>query len=406
MRWLAGLAAILFAPTLVLAQAVEVSAPFVSRLRAQVEGSAVVLTWQDSTDALGPVTIYRHTEEISADNFARARRVADVPYGKGSFRDQPSDTQAYFYALISHDVGGRPFEVFVAFRNKTVSPRAIDEVGTPEEVGARVEGISVHTTATRVRVAFASDRPARTLVLYRSTNPIARVADLVGTVAVILEPGSTSYDDDPPAGIAFYYAVVDEELAKVGRARFVAGVNATVAPAVLPIQAGGPAAAPAATTRSRPLPLLSLGKTIYSGEDVPPAQEMPPRVELAPATVEAVTALVSSLPREKSAPAAVTVLDIDRGVTGGGEESILQSIVAEALETGDKAAAEDRLRSFLSIRRGAELDARARFYLGQALYLQGRKSEALAELLFARDVYYAEARPWVDRCLDELAGVR
>jgi len=402
------LARVLLAALLVpiAAQAQDISAPFVSRLRAQVQGTAVVLTWQDSPDAPGPMTVYRHTEEIAAENFGRAQKVAEVAYGTGSFTDHPSDTQPYFYAVIASDSSGRPYEVLVAFRNKTLSPRAIEEIGSPEEVGARIEAIRAQAASGGIRVTFAADRPGRALVLYRNTAPIARVGDLLGAVALILAPGTTAYLDTPPAGIAFYYAVADDELAKTGKARFVAGMNATSTPASVPLAAGQIAAGTATgpVARARPLPFLVLERGVYSGEGVEPAQAAPARKELEPQTDEAVSALLASMPRTSPKPMLPVVLEIDRAVTGGGEESILQSVVQEVGRTADKGVAEERLRSFLSIHRSPELEARARFYLGQVLYFEQRTPEALAELLFALDAYYVEAWPWVDRCLDELAG--
>ncbi len=48
--------------------------------------------------------------------------------------------------------------------------------------------------------------------------------------------------------------------------------------------------------------------------------------------------------------------------------------------------AERQLRNFLSLNRRREVEARARFYLGQALYLQDRPREAFLEFLACEDV--------------------
>ncbi len=393
---------------LVGARAQEVTAPFVSRLHARAQGTAVVLTWQDSPDVRGPLAVYRSTEEITAETFAKAQKVAEVPYGTGSYADHPSDTRAYFYAVLARDAGGRRYDVFVAFRNKTVTPCAIEDVGGPEQVAAHIEDIRAQASSTGIRVSFTTDRPSRTLVLYRNTTPIAGLADLPGAVAVILEPGTTFYQDAPPAGIGFYYAVADEELAKISKVRFVAGSNATTAAASVPLSAAGAAAAAAAMreSRTRPLPFVAVRRGVYSGEEIGSAQPLPERKALGPEAEEAVSALLAGLPPTRPAAMKPVVLDVDRTVSGGGEESILQSIALGAFQNGDRSAAEKQLRDFLSVRRSADLKARGRFYLGQVLYFGQRTREALFELLPVLDVYYVEAWPWVDRCLDELAGTQ
>ena len=231
----------------------------------------------------------------------------------------------------------------------------------------------------------------------------------MGAVALIVDPAALAYEDAPPAGIPFYYAMADEELVKLGKAVFVAGENATAAPVSVPLTeaagaAGAGGRAGSSLSRTRPLPYLVLERGVYSGLGVTPAQEMPPRREIGQAAGEAVTALLAGLPREPRQPMRPVILDVDRVVTGGGEEFLLHAIVRDAAAAADGAAAEERLQSFLSIRRDARLEARARFYLGQALYFQHRSAEALVEMLLAADLYNAETRPWLDRCLEDLAA--
>ncbi len=408
-RFLPALVAALLLP-LGGARAQDVTAPFVSLLHARAQSTAVVLTWRDSPDVRGPLAVYRSTEEITAETFAKAQKVAEVPYGTGSYADHPADTRAYFYAVLASDASGRRYDVFVAFRNKTVTPCAIEDVGSPEQVAARIDGIRAQASPAGIRVSFTTDRPSRTLVLYRNTAPIAALADLSAAVAMILEPGTTFYQDAPPAGIGFYYAVADEELAKIGQVRFVAGSNATTAPATVPLSAAGVAAAAARESRSRPLPFVAVERGVYSGEQIGPAQPLPERRALGPQAEEAVAALLAGLP-----PPRPDVHEARRaGRRPGGERG--RRRVDPAVDRPRRVperreepplgngAAEKQLRDFLSVRRTADLEARGRFYLGQVLYLEQRTREALFELLPVLDVYYAEAWPWVDRCLDELAG--
>jgi hypothetical protein len=288
----------------------------------------------------------------------------------------------------------------VPFRNKTLTPVAVGEIGTPEQVAARVSSLSAESAQGVIRVSFRVDRPGRTLVLYRSTSAITRFSDLVGAVAVILDPAVSPYEETPPAGIPFYYAIADDELVKRGTALFTAGVNATSAPVSLPL---GDAAA-ARIAHTRPLPYLVLERGVYTGEGVIPARDVPPRQEIGPKAEEAVAALLAGLAPAPLEPLRPVVLEIDRAASGGGEEFLLHVIATEAAAGAESAGAEVKLREFLSIRRDSRIEARARFYLGQALYFQHRRAEALVELLVAADHYYAAARPWVERCLEELAS--
>ena len=126
-----------FVLTTVVIHGQTVFAPFVSRLKAETQGSSVVLTWKDSSDARGPLRIHRHIEEITDSNFADAKSIAEVPYGVGSYTDYPSDTLQYFYAVTVADETGKRYDLLIPFRNKTLSPRGVQELGSPEQIAAR-----------------------------------------------------------------------------------------------------------------------------------------------------------------------------------------------------------------------------------------------------------------------------
>ena len=86
----------------------------------------------------------------------------------------------------------------------------------------------------------------------------------------------------------------------------------------------------------------------------------------------------------------------------GGELARLQTIVTGPFSSGDMAGASKSLLDFLRLPRSAPVEARARYYLGQAYYLQGRARDALMEFLSSEDYFYPETQPWLDACFDKL----
>ncbi len=364
----AVLVASVVAPACGQGQATAVSAPFVSRLKAQAQGGAVILTWQDSADAPGPVTIYRHTEEISPETLAKAQKVAEVPHGTGSWSDRPPDRQPYFYAALASDGQGTPYKVLVAFRNKTLVPVAAEATDS-SEVDDRAKA-SVDEPVASAGEAAPAAAPAPTA----GSRPEAPAAAAPAAAAV---PASSLPGPQPAAPASAAVAAAEA--------------------------AGG---APPPQARVRPLPYLALERGVYSGQDVVPSQVMPSRRPLGSDAEEAVARLVAGLEAAERQPMQPVLLEIDRVEPGAGDQALLQAILRETPLAADSRAAEERLRGFLGVRRDAAIESRGRFYLGQALYFQRRTAEALVEMLPALDLYYAQARPWVDRCLDELAGLR
>ncbi len=66
------------------------------------------------------------------------------------------------------------------------------------------------------------------------------------------------------------------------------------------------------------------------------------------------------------------------------------------------ALAQQKLLDYLSLPRKPELNARARFYLGQVYYFQGTTRDALMEFLTARDFYYQQCETWLEACFAQL----
>ena len=82
---------------------------------------------------------------------------------------------------------------------------------------------------------------------------------------------------------------------------------------------------------------------------------------------------MESVAETKPAELEPTVLDEDKGsVVSGGEEYTLKSIINKEFAEERWLECEKLLKNFLSVHRSDEIETRARFYLGQVLYFQGK----------------------------------
>ncbi len=61
------------------------------------------------------------------------------------------------------------------------------------------------------------------------------------------------------------------------------------------------------------------------------------------------------------------------------------------------------LIDFLRLPRTAQVEAHARYYLGQTYYFQERARDALMEFILSEDYYYPEVQSWKDACFEKLA---
>jgi hypothetical protein len=67
---------------------------------------------------------------------------------------------------------------------------------------------------------------------------------------------------------------------------------------------------------------------------------------------------------------------------------------------GNYATAAGLLENLLTLPLSSAMENRVRFYLGQALYFDGRREPAFVEFLLARDgELYSQVKPWIDGIL-------
>jgi len=279
---------------------------------------------------------------------------------------------------------------------------AVVAVAAPAaDTPARITGIAAAaaTDGSAVIVTFVVSDARRDLLLFWGTAPMATAEDLLGVAATAhLDAGTVRYVVPVPPRTAWWFAVLDAELYKVGGAPLVPGENATIDGA----SADGAVAA-AAPRRASPLPALQLDRAIDTGRAVDASlPDIPPERVVSPATALAIAGLLQEAGPPARPVLKVQVLGPESAAEGG--DPVLRAAAVDALAGGQWAQAEKRLKDYLSIRRTPELKARARFYLGQAYWFQDLPREAFFEFLGCEDELPRESRAWQEACLSELAA--
>jgi hypothetical protein len=291
------------------------------------------------------------------------------------------------------------YDLFIPFRNKTISGITLDNLGTEQELAATITGIDTQVQKDSILVTFESSKEDRELIIYRSTTPIRSNTDLAYAQPLRVIPSSrTGFQDFPVPGISYYYAILDSGLVKVGETFFRPGENSTILPANIPI--GTRVGLPERNiSRNLPLPLLPLTLRVDTGEYLGLSEptRLPEKREIGSATKKAVAGIMESVAEIKPAELEPTVLDEDKGsVVSGGEEYTLKSIVNKEFAEERWLECEKLLKNFLSVHRSDEIETRARFYLGQVLYFQGKHRDSFMQFILIQDALYSNVTPWLD----------
>ncbi len=96
------------------------------------------------------------------------------------------------------------------------------------------------------------------------------------------------------------------------------------------------------------------------------------------------------------------VFTIDLQAPFGGEDSALFQIISDSFINRDWEKARTDLLHYLSLPRSKDVEARARFYLGQTLYFSGYYRGALFEFLAIKSFHPVEANMWIDSTLSAM----
>jgi hypothetical protein len=228
----------------------------------------------------------------------------------------------------------------------------------------------------------------RNAILYRSMHPILQPQDLLN--AIIVQTGiSSPFIDFPVPGISWFYAVIFEDEISSGNVRIRPGVNVSVSPVAITYEQ-----AYERSLRPIPLPLMTLRNTMPEGF----FSGIPEPTSLRSESLD----ILRNIQMPDRIPIALKnprVFAVDLEAPTVGEESALFQIITEYFINSEWENARISLQHYLSVPRSKEVEIRARFYLGQALYYTKMFREALMEFLVFRAHHPEEAASWIQAVL-------
>lgn len=386
------------------------AAAYVSRLTAQAGPTSVLLTWKDAEGWPGSTyEVWRSEKEIVKDSLSQAKLVAIVEAGVEAYEDT-SVTAPSFYLVLLKDQTGVRRSFYIPYRNKTLT--AIKPDGAAANVTARIRVGPVTYANPQVLIAFTAYPADRKLVVFRRASPITALADLKDATLLGNTTGAQApYKDAPSPGLEFYYAILDAQAFADGKADAFQAENATDRPAGFPLVAL-PAESKTAdldaelrpglgpSTRALPLPRLLVDAAPGSGQPLVGAAYEPIQpVPLPPASLAALKAWSKGTRTGAAALPAPVVLPEERSAAQTGAGRYLVQIQKAHLEPKDWKGAVSALEAVLKLSLDTRTEARARFYLGEALAYQKEYRRAFLELLSARNEYPAETTGFLEALL-------
>jgi len=379
--------------------------PYVSQVRAEIRNNLVRLTWTDSPDAKGPVYIYRSARPFGGYISANLRPIA-VSYGTQAYIDDAEDVENIHYFIAASDTSGKKYDVIIPQTNSTGivngNPIPRPEEKTPDSPVGEAPVNAIFNIAAKldpdgesVIITYSKPEPQKNAVLYRSMQPVKQPVDLLNAV-IVQSPFVSPFVDLPVPGIPWYYAVIYEDEILTGDMTIIPGNNATTYPMV--IYKGEQTAN--SSLRSIPLPLLTVDGALPP--DGGAGGFLSGETRNIPLSTASENMLRNSIRYANKPPLVLKsprVFVVDTQSPSGGEESALSQIVQEYFQKFEWQGALVSLHHYLSLPRSPEIEARARFYLGQTFYFTERYREALLEFLSLRSFHPVEANLWIEAVL-------
>ncbi|TVQ37959.1 MAG: hypothetical protein EA384_10750 [Spirochaetaceae bacterium] len=272
------------------------------------------------------------------------------------------------------------------------------------DAGRPVSGLRAERDEDAVQLRWQASPAAGYLILFRAREPIVSTERLAAATQIgVVSAAEGGFRDHPIPGVPAYYALVPADAIADGSMVLEQNHNLTTRAVELPLggRVGSVEFSAPPSFRSSPLPYLQPWRDILEGEGEALPRVLPQQraARLEPATAEAVERMMQTLPPRRSAARAPTVLAEDGEFAGKGVAFTLAGIVAGAFSHGRWGEAREQLESLLTLPLPPRVEARARFYLGQAFYYKGSHEHAVLEFLLARPHYHAEASQWVAAAL-------
>jgi len=377
----------------------------VTQITAEARNNLIRITWADSPDARGPVYIFRSTRPFSGSIPANIRPVI-VKYGEQYYIDDSDDMENLYYFIAASDVSGKRYDIIIPRVNSAV----VNVSGTAAEIPAEIMALTDQKTeqkpepvqgiynlaatpdGERIMITFDVNGARKNAVLYRSTQPIKAPRDLLN--AVMIQSGSRSpFVDFPVPGLSCYYALIFEDEISGGNMGINPGVNATMS--AVTVYSGGVSER---ALRPMPLPAMTLNNALPDGYFMPDNAGKTDSTSLNGSAAKKIanTSVPDKVPLEKRKP---RIFTIDLQAPSGGEDSALFEIISETFAKRDWEKARAGLQNYLALPRSNDIEARARFYLGQTLYFTGNYRGALFEFLAIKSIHPVEANMWIESTL-------
>ncbi|MFP4363757.1 MAG: hypothetical protein ACLFR1_07785 [Spirochaetia bacterium] len=393
--------------TSLVSQSNEVFAPFVSRLSVAKQEDGILISWRDSDDVSDEeYLIYRHTEEITEQNFENASLVATVDSDEESYIDYPAPGSEYYYLVINRTSDNSVYELFIPYRNKTLTGIEPDTIVTEEELAVSITELEAQVQGDSIHISFETSDTDRQITIYRNTSPIISRQDLLSANALrTISSSQNSFQDFPIPGVSYFYAVLDTGLVQIGRPALSEGTNTLINPVTIPLSVERTGLPTEVTQRDMPLPLLMLSTEVDTGLELGSHSyvQLPQQVSVSDAAEQAVRTITASMSVPPAPIPDFTLLPPERANgSDTGDQYLLYEIAQNYLLEEQWETAQSELTSFLSMNRVDSVEDRARFYLGLAHYYNGNLRGAFVEMLAAKTEYHLYVQPWLDRLYYEL----
>ncbi|OQY35474.1 MAG: hypothetical protein B6241_00815 [Spirochaetaceae bacterium 4572_59] len=369
-------------------------APFASRFKAEAKGSSILLSWRDARNLENPrYHIYYSEEPINRVSFEKTVPLITLSSGKEQYIYEPEDGKERYFLILAEEKG-QLFDVFIPYRNMTMSPTAAILHVVEEEKASLISGLKVFPDLQNMTISGKSSRPERQVILFRSTEKMKVRADLAKAARVCTLTGNNLYwKDQIVPGIPFYYALVDRDLFDSGSDAILYEGSVSLESVLIELNEWNPQKAHVFqfSTRHIPLPVLNITRDIEKGKALPG-----PVLPESPVELSSETALkLAELKFGKSLHSVMwmeaEILPADKGET---INPAIQGIPL-LLENQDWESVIKRTDRELLDPCEKETEARLHYYRAQARYFKGDLEYAFMDFLSSRELYYSESDVWI-----------